>query len=84
MHIFAGTVLWSSVIALFAGWSFAQCKVVKSAFSYVSTGIVNITIFMLHNNFFLRSSSFLVWMVLSFLISRFSTVRIKVNGEKII
>ena len=80
----AGTVLWSSVIALFAGWSFVQCKVVKSAFSYVSMGIVNITIFMLHNNFFLRSSSFLVWMVLSFLISRFSTVRIKVNGEKII
>ena len=79
-----GTVLWTSVIGLFSGWSFAQSRMVRSVFSFVTMGIVNITIFMLHNNFFLRSSSFLIWIVLSFLISCFSTVRIKGNGEKII
>ena len=79
-----GTVLWSSFIALFAGWTYVQCNEKRSVFAYVSLGIVNITIFMLHNNFFLRSSSFLIWIVLSCLVSRFSTVRIKVNGKKII
>lgn len=79
-----GTVLWSSLIALFSGWSFARSRTESDVFAYVSLGIVNITVFMLHNNFFLRSSSFLIWMALSFLISRFSKVRIKVNGEKII
>ena len=79
-----GTVLWSALIAFFSGWSFSKSRITESVFAYVSMGIMNITIFMLHNNFFLRSSSFLIWIVLSFLISRFSTGGIKINGKKIV
>ena len=79
-----GTAIWSALIAAFSGKAFQLVKTKKTAFAFVALGISNITIFMLHNNFFLRSSSFLIWIVLGFLISRFSMVRIGINGKKII
>ena len=58
-----GTLLWSSLIAFFSGKMFAISREKKTVLSIVAVGIANITIFMLHNNFFLRSSSVLIWLV---------------------
>ena len=80
----AGTVIWSAVISFVSGWAFQKTTMEKNVFALVLLGISNITIFMLHNNFFLRSSSFLIWLILSFFINRVSTDRVRLNGKKII
>ena len=50
------------MIAFLSGEAFAGCRKHPGGFSLVLLGIMNITIFYLHNNFFLRSSSLLLWL----------------------
>lgn len=57
-----GTICWSALIAFLSGEAFAGCRKHPGGFSLVLLGIMNITIFYLHNNFFLRSSSLLLWL----------------------
>ena len=51
----------------------------------ISMGIANITIFMLHNNFFLRSSSFFIWLFIGIFVDLLTfRKRITRNGKKIL
>ena len=68
-----GTLLWSAVIAFFSGEAFGRCRKNSSGFFLVLLGIMNITVFYLHNNFFLRSTSLLLWLAAGGVISLLST-----------
>ena len=68
-----GTVLWSAAIAFFSGEAFGRCRKNSSGFFLVLLGIMNITVFYLHNNFFLRSTSLLLWLAAGGVISLLST-----------
>ena len=57
-----GTMIWSAIIAFFSGEAFGRCRNKPTGFSLVLLGIMNITIFYLHNNFFLRSTTVLLWL----------------------
>ena len=57
-----GTMLWSAMIAFLSGEAFGRCRQNPNGLMLVLLGIMNITIFYLHNNFFLRSSSPLLWL----------------------
>ena len=78
----AGTFLWSFLIAFFSGLMFVQARVTKKVFSIIAVGITNIAIFMLHNNFFLRSSSVLLWFMAGVAISWILQRRNPVKYEK--
>ena len=69
----SGTLLWSAAIAFFSGEAFGRCRRKPSGFSLVLLGIMNITVFYLHNNFFLRSTSLLLWLAAGGVISLLST-----------
>ena len=81
----AGTVLWSSLIAFFSGRMFTLARGKKTVFSILAVGICNIVVFFLHNNFFLRSASVVVWLALgagvSWLVQKRS---FSIYGEKIL
>ena len=80
-----GTLLWSAVIAFFSGTAFGNCVKRKSAAMMIGMGIANITIFMLHNNFFLRSSSFLIWLFIGIFVDLLTFRKRKTrNGKKIL
>ena len=69
----SGTLLWSAVIAFLSGEAFGSCRRNPSGFSLVLLGIMNVTVFYLHNNFFLRSTSLLLWLAAGGVISLLST-----------
>ena len=65
----AGTVLWSALIAFFSGRVFTLAREKKTVFSSLAVGICNIVVFFLHNNFFLRSASVIIWLGLGAAVS---------------
>ncbi len=80
-----GTVLWTSAIAFFSGKTFNLARTRNNIFSIVAVGTFNIIIFFMHNNFFLRSSSVLIWLTMGAILSWFVMRRdSKQNGRKVI
>ena len=71
----AGTLIWSSGIAFFSGLSFRGAAVRKNIFAVTALGLMNITIFLMHNNLFLRSSSIIFWLILAAGIHLLTSVR---------
>ena len=63
---FLGTLLWTALIALCAGYICSRCRKrgtdVKKILFWA---IVNVSIFFMHNSFFLRSSSPIIWIILT-------------------
>lgn len=62
MGIF-GTLLWSGVAGLAAGSVFRKCRGRMTAGSVILLGIVNFAILVMHNNFFFRASSTVLWIL---------------------
>ena len=69
----SGTVLWTAAISGLSGTILEVSLQSKKCFPTVLLGICNCVIFLMHNNFFLRATSVLVWIVLSAGISIFIT-----------
>lgn len=59
-----GVVIWSAIIAALAGRFISRIKTNKSILNIAILGIINITVFNLHNGFFIRSSSVIVWIII--------------------
>lgn len=75
LHPFAdyglfGTCLWTVLIAILSSTYFVKSNRTINISNLVVVGIMNITIFNLHNGFFLRSSSIIIWIFLSYIISK--------------
>lgn len=64
-----GTFFWSFLIASLAAYYFINTLNKRNIHNLVMLGIINITIFNLHNGFFLRSSSILIWFFASYFIT---------------
>lgn len=67
-----GIFFWTALIALIAGVTFKKSINSKSILALVLTAIINVIIFNMHNGFFLRSSSIVMWILLTYLVSKFS------------
>ena len=78
----AGTVLCSAVIAYFSGLSMKLCRKNKTLFSVALLGLMNITIFMLHNNLFPRTKSITMWVILAAVLSRVFCRKDSTNGKQ--
>ncbi|MBQ8075683.1 MAG: oligosaccharide repeat unit polymerase [Oscillospiraceae bacterium] len=81
-----GTMVWSAIIAFFSGEAFGRCRRNPSGFFLVLLGIMNITIFYLHNNFFLRSTTVLLWLAAGGVIGLWITRQKETeeNGSKVL
>ena len=80
----SGTLACSAVIAFLAGFSFKTCLTKKTVLSVVLLGTINIVIFLMHNNLFLRASSILMWMVLGAIMSRYLSVKGFRHGKTVL
>ena len=58
-----GTVLWSAIAGLAAGLVFRNCISNTKSCRMILLGIVNFAILVMHNNFFFRASSTVLWIV---------------------
>ena len=74
-----GTIVWTLLIAAVAARVFSKARTNKKIFDLTCVGLANIVIFNFHNGFFLRSSSVLVWLIISAYISR----RCYMEGEQL-
>lgn len=63
-----GTVMSSAFIALFSGISFRKCRNSNRIFYIVLLGLMNITVFLMHNNLFLRAKSVVAWLLFALII----------------
>ena len=64
----AGTYICTAVIAFISGLSFKKCRLSQgnsSAFYLTLLGTANITIFVMHNNLFVRAKSIMIWLILA-------------------
>ena len=75
-----GTVAWSGMIAAVSGKVFKNYMRNNSVTVSVMLGIMNITIFYFHNNFFLRSSSIVFWVVAGYILEYMIKKRTFLNG----
>lgn len=75
-----GTCLWTSIIAFVSGFVYKNMNRKREFFNYTLLGIMNLTIFNMHNGFFLRSSSVLIWMLCAVIVDKVSVTSIK-SGE---
>ena len=71
----AGTLVWSGLIALVSGGVFSSCRRSPTIFSTVLLGLMNITVFVLHNNLFLRATAVFIWLGMAAVISIFLYMR---------
>lgn len=77
-----GTLACTSVVGFFGGFCFSRINHGVSILLLVIIGLLNITVFYFHNNLFLRSSSVVLWIALSFFIERILATGIGLNGKK--
>lgn len=66
-----GTALCSSIAGLAAGYVFRQCRYRRRISSLVLLGILNFAILVMHNNFFFRASSTVLWIIAGFVLNVF-------------
>lgn len=79
-----GTLVCSAVIAFFSGSSFKACLLRKTVLSVILLGTMNIVIFLMHNNLFLRASSVFLWMILGAIMSRYLSVKGFRHGKTVL
>ncbi|MDO5444354.1 MAG: O-antigen polymerase [Eubacteriales bacterium] len=56
-----GTLIWSGVAGITAGSIFRKCRERLNSGSVILLGIVNFSVLVMHNNFFFRASSTVLW-----------------------
>ena len=67
-----GVVFWNSIIACVSVWSYSKAKSQSNLLGFVGLGVCNNVIFTMHNGFFLRSSSILVWVIMGIIYQKIS------------
>lgn len=70
-----GTLLWSGIAGAAAGAVFAACRKKPSAGRLVLLGILNFAVLVMHNNFFFRASSTVLWILIGIGIDLLSYLR---------
>ena len=78
-----GTLVCSSLLGMISGSIFEKCLMNKTICSVVLLGIINITIFLLHNNYFFRASSTVIWIAAGAVIDLILYLKEIKNGKKI-
>lgn len=63
-----GTYLCSAIIAFCSGATFKRCRHYPGTVSVVLLGIMNITVFVMHNNLFLRTKTVVLWLLAALVI----------------
>lgn len=56
-----GTLLWSGLAGVAAGSVFRKCREGTTSGNVILLGIVNFSVLVMHNNFFFRASSTVLW-----------------------
>ena len=74
-----GTILWSTLIGGISSFYFEKSRTNKSIINLVMVSICNVTIFTMHNGFFLRSSSVVIWILIAIVVNRVSLKRNEVK-----
>lgn len=70
-----GTYIWSALIAFISGAANKKCRIRFGITSMVLLGIMNNTVFLMHNNFFLRSRSVLLWVAVSCVVQELCSIK---------
>lgn len=68
----AGVIIWTALISMFSGYVFYQAKQKVTVTNVFLLGMLNLTIFNMHNGFFLRSSSIIIWITIVVFIEYFT------------
>ena len=77
-----GTLACTSAVGFLSGFCFGRIKYGVSILLLIIIGLLNITVFYFHNNLFLRSSSIVLWIALSFFVERILATGTGSNGKK--
>ncbi len=66
----SGTIIWTAIIAIFSGKIYKNVTKRLNVSDITLLGISVIIIFTMHNGFFLRSSSVIIWIITAVMISK--------------